>query len=162
MRTQAWALAFITIILLPRPATAAGALAVGVPSDVAKGGFTYGSGLDKPSEDEARETALKACRGSRDAVKDPKLASLCVVVGTFHDQCFAIAWDPKPGTPGVGWAISPTKQAADSQALANCRATAGKGRRDYCVVDATAQYVAGAASSNGGNGNKCDGSAKQP
>jgi hypothetical protein len=151
MRTQAWALAFVTVILLPRPTVAAGALAVGVPPDVAKTGFTYGGMVNKPSEDEARTLALKGCRETRDAVKDPKLASLCVVIGTFHDQCFAIAWDPKAGTPGVGWSISPTRQEAESKALANCRATAGAGRRDYCVVDNQSQTA---------NNDRCDGSAK--
>jgi Biotin carboxylase, N-terminal domain/Domain of unknown function (DUF4189) len=108
---------------------------------------------------EARATALKACRESRDAIKDPSLTSLCVVIGSFQDQCFSIAWDPKAGTPGVGWAISPTKQEADGKALSNCRATAGAGRRDYCVVDRAEGYVPGVASSTGSR-DYCDGSAK--
>jgi hypothetical protein len=55
-------------------------------------------------------------------------------MATFSNQCAAEAIDPKDGTPGFGWAIADTPEQAKSQALANCRDTAGPDRQDACVV----------------------------
>jgi hypothetical protein len=129
-----------TAIIPPRSANAEGALAVGVPSDVVKDGFTSGiSNNEKIGE--AMDVALNNCRK---LAGTETLRRLCTGVSTFNDQCVSIAMDQKDGTPGAGWAIAPTRQMADSQALANCRATAGAGRRDFCKVDSWS----------------CDGSAK--
>jgi hypothetical protein len=63
--------------------------------------------------------------------------------------------DPGAGTPGVGWAIAPTMQTAETQAIANCREVAGPNRGKFCQV-----------SINYGGANvghpavNCDGSAK--
>jgi hypothetical protein len=141
MRTQVLALAFIAASLFaPSSTVADGALAIGLPSDVAKAGFVYGRSANWKSEDEARTDALKSCRES---TKNPQLRALCAVIGTFHDQCAAVAMDPKAGTPGVGWAISATRQTAESQALAKCRETAGASRRDFCEVDIGVGKVTG-------------------
>ncbi len=121
-------------ILWPGHAGAEGALAVGVPSDVAKQGFVYGYVNNKASPDDARTKALDACRAPGPNKADPA-RPLCTLVGNYHDQCVAVAMDPKAGTPGVGWAISPDSETAKNQAIANCRATAGASRRDFCTVD---------------------------
>lgn len=137
------AFGFITVVLLPSLAVAEGALAVGVPSDVAKMGFAAGEVVNKTSADEAQKGALEKCRKPNPTI-DKRAQALCTLVNTFHEQCVAVAEDPKEATPGVGWAISSTLQMAESQALANCRATAGKSRRDFCKVV----------------GSECDGAAK--
>ncbi|MGB6542367.1 MAG: DUF4189 domain-containing protein [Xanthobacteraceae bacterium] len=136
---------------LAPPTIAEGALAVSLHADVAKIGWTYGRTFNKKNEEEARTAALEACRTTPDATNKPQLRQLCVVVGVFHDRCVAVAWDAAAGTPGVGWAISPTKQEAENQALANCREKAGASRRDFCKVD---------MGHGSAPGTLCDGSAR--
>ena len=137
------AILFACAVLWPKPGSAEGALAVGLPPDVAKLGFAYGYTLDQSSTAEASAPALKDCRRENPGV-DKRAQAFCKVVRAFHNECFAVAMDPKDATPGVGWAIAPDKTKADSQALANCQATAGSDRRDKCEVIHSA----------------CDGSAK--
>jgi hypothetical protein len=149
MRTHILALAFVAACLFaPSTTVAEGALAIALPSDVAKGGFAYGRSANWKSEDEARADALKLCRESATA---PQLRALCAVISSVRDQCVAVAMDPKAGTPGVGWAISANRQTAESQALAKCRETAGASRRDFCEVDKGVGKVTGTL---------CDGSAR--
>ena len=118
-------------LLAPAPASADGALAVGVPPDVAKDGFAYGRNVNSPTEQAARDRALQLCRTAKDA--SDKARNLCTVVMSFHRQCVSVAMDPAAGTPGVGWAVAQTRSAAEQQALANCVATAGPTRQQYCV-----------------------------
>jgi Domain of unknown function (DUF4189) len=124
------------LVLAPAPVRADGALAVGVPSDVAKDGFAYGRNVNSPTEAAARARALELCQHAHDASDEAR--RVCTVVQGFHRQCVSVAMDPKAGTPGVGWAIAPTKQAAEKQALANCRATAGASRQQFCVMSDSA------------------------
>ena len=112
-------------------AAADGALAVGLPSDVAAEGFAYGFSLDQPTAEQARAEALQE---TETPGVDPRAQALCAVVQTFKNQCFAVAMDPKDATPGVGWSIAPDKAAAGRDALARCAATAGDDRRDACEV----------------------------
>jgi hypothetical protein len=114
------------------PSFAAGALAVGVPPDVARQGFASGFIINVPTMDRAREGAVEGCHKSVGASEPAK--KLCTVVATFTNQCFAIAIDPKAGTPGAGWAIAEDQKNADAQALAQCRSTAGASRRQFCVI----------------------------
>ena len=114
-------------------AAAEGALAVGLPSDVAGEGFAYGFALDEPTAEQARAAALRDCKTEAPGV-DPRAQALCAVVQTFKNQCFAVAMDPKDATPGVGWAVARDKEAAGREALARCVATAGADRRDACEV----------------------------
>jgi Domain of unknown function (DUF4189) len=51
-------------------------------------------------------------------------SALCSVVATFQNQCVAVAIDPQVGTPGFGWAVADTEEAAGDEALSNCRQTA--------------------------------------
>jgi hypothetical protein len=108
---------------------AAGAIALGLPSSVAKQGVSMGFSTKRPI-DEAKTVALTECRNSGSSISK----SLCKIVGTFNNQCVALAIDPKPDTPGFGWAIADSLQDAKDQALANCRDTAGRGRQDACIV----------------------------
>lgn len=118
--------------LWPHTGRAEGALAVGLPKDVAAEGFAYGFALDKPTADEANAAALADCKTPTQGV-DKRAQALCAVVQTFHDQCFAVAMDPKDATPGIGWAVAADKAAASRDALAKCVATAGD-RHDFCKV----------------------------
>jgi hypothetical protein len=122
--------------LAPRAARAEGALAVGIPTDVAKDGFAYGYKVDGKDGNDARNAAFEACRSTTSAPETAR--SNCVVIGSFRNECVAIAMDPQAGTPGVGAAIAADKQTAELRALAFCEATAGKDRRRFCKVDAVA------------------------
>jgi uncharacterized protein DUF4189 len=117
--------------LAPVAALADGALAVGIPSDVAKDGFAYGRNVNSPTADAARGRALELCQQAKDSSDIAR--KLCAVFMSFHKQCVAVAMDPQPGTPGIGWAVAPTREAAEAQAMANCMVTAGPDRRQFCV-----------------------------
>jgi len=114
------------------PAAAEGALAVGSTSNVSKDGIAFGTAVNYKTTAEARTAALEKCRGYKPA---PKAAAECQLVGSFRRECWAIAMDPKPGTPGAGWAIASNKATAEQRALDACKATAGSNRRGYCKVD---------------------------
>jgi hypothetical protein len=121
------AIAWCGTLSATRPAE--GALAVGASGNVAKDGIALGGAIDKPTKQAAIDQALETCRRYDGA---PKMAALCRIVGTFTRECFATAYDPKSGTPGVGWAIGPDKATAEERALAACQATAGASRRKFC------------------------------
>jgi len=108
-----------------------GALAIGLPSDVAKQGFASAYSYDAENVDAARKTALDYCHR---APTNERARSLCSIVETFRHRCVAVAMDPKAGTPGVGWSVAESKSTAESEALARCAATAGDGRRDACQL----------------------------
>ena len=114
------------------PALVDGALAVGSTSDVAKDGIAVGTSINYKTANEAEQAALKRCKDYKPA---PKAAAQCRSVGTFKDECYAVSFDPKEGTPGAGWAIASTKALAEERALANCQITAGEGRRDFCRIE---------------------------
>jgi hypothetical protein len=116
------------------PAAAEGALAVGLPKDVAKDGFAYGYSTGKADTKTARDAALDLCRKPADN-RSVQARALCAVVGTFNNQCVAVAMDPGTGTPGVGWAIAGDLASAQAGAIAQCKATAGALRREFCTVD---------------------------
>ena len=119
----------------PSQSRADGALAVGLPADVAKGGFSYGYSNNNPDANHAEAKALDACRTTKDAAKDVNLRSLCKVIQDYSNQCVAVAMDPAAGTPGVGWSVANDLLTAERQALGKCMDTAGPGRRAACVVD---------------------------
>jgi hypothetical protein len=119
----------------PSQSMAAGALAVGLPPDVVKGGFTYGYSNNNDDANHAELKALDACRTTKDAANDANLRSLCKVIQDYSNQCVAVAMDPAAGTPGVGWSVANDLLTAERQALGKCMDTAGPGRRAACVVD---------------------------
>jgi hypothetical protein len=110
-----------------------GALAIGLPADVARQGFAAGFKMNANDMEAARLAALASCHEAAGASAEAK--KLCTVVATFRDQCFAVAMDPADGTPGVGWAVAETSQLANQQALEQCRGSAGPKRRDYCEIN---------------------------
>jgi hypothetical protein len=120
---------------LPTTGHAAGALAVALPPDVAKGGFSYGYSNGNDDTATAEGKALNACRTTKDAANDARLRNLCKVILDYANQCIAVSMDPAAGTPGVGWAIANDKRTAEHDALIKCEATAGPGRAAACVVD---------------------------
>jgi hypothetical protein len=110
-------------------AAAEGAMALGVTGNITKDGYAIGININSSSEAEARDAALKYCQTHGSDVARAK----CEIFATFHDQCAAEAEDPKPGTPGAGWAIAADKAVAEKMALTNCLATAGD-RGSFCKV----------------------------
>lgn len=122
-------------VLGPSQSRADGALAIGLPPDVVKGGFTYGYSNNNADANHAEAKALDACRTTKDAANDVKLRSLCKVIQDYSNQCVAVAMDPAAGTPGVGWAVANDLLGAERQALGKCMDTAGPARRAACVVD---------------------------
>jgi uncharacterized protein DUF4189 len=119
--------------LWPQPSAAKGALAVGLPKDVAAEGFAFGYAVNKSNVEQARADALAACKKPAQGV-DKRAQALCSVAAWFRDQCFAVAMDPKDATPGVGWAVASDKKTASRDALINCRDTAGEDRKDACEI----------------------------
>lgn len=115
-----------------REARADGALALGIPANVAKDGFSYGWAYDHPSTNAAKEAALKACKTNDEGSSQAK--KLCRIYDSFVGRCAAIAMDPKAGTPGVGWAIDDDRAGSEKSALANCKVTAGEDREDFCEI----------------------------
>jgi hypothetical protein len=117
-------------LLAPRGAGAEGALALGITGDIAADGYSIGMDVNSKTEQDARDHALNWCKthGS------PTTKDKCQVITTFHHQCVAEGQDPKPGTPGAGWAIAPDKGTAEKLAMTTCLATAGKDRVGECKI----------------------------
>jgi hypothetical protein len=118
------------MILRPHGAAAEGALAIGITGDVAKDGYSIGINVNSKTAQEARDSALNWCKTHGAKQTEDK----CQIVTTFRNQCVAEAQDPKPGTPGAGWALAPDKDTAEKLAMTTCLATAGKTRLDACKV----------------------------
>ena len=122
-------------------ARADGALAVGSTGDVVKYGIAFGMVVDQP-KGQAAEKALEHCR----TFKAREAAEQCRVVATFsRGECYAVAYDPKSGTPGAGWGIGPDQAAANKKALAMCEETAGPERKGTCRVASADCDTAGPA-----------------
>jgi Domain of unknown function (DUF4189) len=122
---------------------AAGAVAVGEPSDIAKDGVAIFTYVRASSADIAKEKAMAGCKALPNASSTSK--ALCKVVATFENQCVAQAIDPQDGTPGFGWAMARNSRQAKEQALSNCRDTAGPTRKDACVVNDRSLWCDGSA-----------------
>jgi hypothetical protein len=114
---------------LPPRARADGAVAVGSTGDVVKDGIAFGTVVDEP-KDAAAEAAIRHCRTFQ-----ARAAEHCKVVATFAGECFAVAYDPKPGTPGAGWGVAANQFLAHQKAIAMCEETAGSARRGQCQVE---------------------------
>ncbi|MGE0023010.1 MAG: DUF4189 domain-containing protein [Hyphomicrobium sp.] len=115
---------------------AEGALALGLPSSVAKEGFAFGYSINKETSDQAQTNALDRCRTSEAGSAQGK--KLCRVAETFSGKCVAVAMDPKAGTPGVGWSVDADLASAEARAMSHCKATAGADRVDFCTIDKSA------------------------
>jgi hypothetical protein len=113
-------------------AKAEGALAVGIARGGIAKGYATGFSINQPSMKAARSNAVEQCKRTKSSNADAK--SGCEVVVTFHNKCVAVAIDPQRDTPGAGWGVGTTQEAADSQALTRCRAKAGSDRVEFCEV----------------------------
>lgn len=113
-------------------AQAEGALALGTSGEIAKDGISYGYSANNAKAEEAAENALSECRAGKNA---PKMAELCKIVTAFRNECVAVAWDPKPGTSGMGIAFASDKAVAEARALEFCKMSAGPGRQGACQAD---------------------------
>lgn len=119
---------------------AEGAVALGLPANVATDGVAIGHSDSHDTREGAERSAMALCqREEQGATK-----GLCRIVLNFKDQCVAVAVDPLSGTAGFGWAVADTRQAAAERALALCRDSSMPERRNACKID----------------GGGCDGSAK--
>jgi hypothetical protein len=134
----------LAVASIATPAFAEGAVALGRPAEIAKAGVAIGIGAGYENNASAAKAALEKCQANKDA--PPATKSLCRVLAYFRDQCAAVALDKKAGTPGFGWSIGVDKASAQQEAMAACKATAGKGREGFCEQSILF----------------CDGSAKQP
>ncbi len=123
------------LAMLPAGAHAEGAIALGVPDDVAKQGLAFGRSWNVPNVDDAKQRAMEECKTVQGA--PPATRKLCKVVATYENQCAAIALDNKAGTPGWGYAIGDTKEEAEEGALRNCQKTAGTERQKFCELGNT-------------------------
>lgn len=129
------AAAIATAVLLgaAAPVLADGAVAVGSTGDVVKDGIAFGMVVNEPKET-AADTAVARCR----TFKARAAAERCKVVATFSGECFAVAYDPQPGTPGAGWGVGPDQASANRKAIAMCEESAGAGRKGQCQVKSAA------------------------
>jgi hypothetical protein len=127
----AFALLFAGAMVWPKPSGAEGAVAIGLPANVAKSGVALGYSTKHPTRERAEEVALEQCRT---APASKAVQSLCRIVQTFTDQCVAFAIDPATGTPGYGWAVADDKEAASDAALQMCVEKSNPSRRKFCKV----------------------------
>ena len=116
--------------LAANTALAEGAVVLARPPDIAKDAVAIGISSNYDDNDLAHEAALEKCRANKDAPQRTK--ALCVLITYFKNQCVAVAIDRGAGTPGFGWSIGVTKASAQKEAMAVCKATAGKSREKFC------------------------------
>jgi hypothetical protein len=119
-------------VALAGPARAEGAMAVGIARGGIAKGYATGFAFNQPTMKAARSNAIEQCKKTKSSNADAK--SGCEVVVTFHNKCVASAVDPESGTPGAGWGVGTSEEAADELALARCRAKAGADRAEFCKV----------------------------
>jgi uncharacterized protein DUF4189 len=119
-------------VFWPGLAGAEGAMAVGIARGGVAKGYATGFAVNQPTVKAARTKAVEQCRRTKSSNADARAG--CEVVVTFHNKCVASAVDPQSGTPGAGWGIGESQKAADSQALARCRAKAGSDRAEFCEI----------------------------
>ena len=116
-----------------RGAMADGAVAVGTTGNVVKHGIAFGMVANEPKE-KAAELALARCRAFVKG-SSPEATAQCKVLATFSRECFAVAYDPQPATPGAGWGVGKDQIDANLKAMQMCEATAGPGRGRFCQVE---------------------------
>jgi Domain of unknown function (DUF4189) len=120
-------------LLVAGAAVADGAVAVGSTGDVVKHGIAFGMVVDEP-KDKAAQIALARCRAFVKGSSAEAVAQ-CKVVATFSRECFAVAYDPQPATPGAGWGVGKDQIEANQKAMKMCEATAGPERGKFCKIE---------------------------
>lgn len=134
-------LAGLAVLIAAGPARAEGALAVGIPEGNPNKGFRWS--IQVNDADAAAKT-LKDCRNAR----NPATGAACITIGTFSNQCVAVAANADGSDPvtGAGWAIAADSATATRRAIADCdRSRNGKGKP--CKLDGERSML-------------CDGTAK--
>ena len=109
-----------------------GAMAIGETGNIAKDGVAVGAARNYENKDAAEARALKECLAFPDAPATTR--TKCKIVASFEKRCYAVALDPKAGTPGFGWAVRASRSIAESAAMDDCRDTAGKARVKFCKI----------------------------
>ena len=124
--------AIAIFVLSPSTAALAGvALAVGVTENP-RDGIAFGYSYNYDKIDEAETSALQSCKTYKPA---PKAALRCKLFDSLPKGCFAVAFDPKDDSPGMGWAMHERREIAEREAIDKCRRAAPKNRRQYCKID---------------------------
>jgi len=111
-----------------------GALAAGVPDDVAKDGVAVKYWLQADTPEAASASAMRSCR---QANTSETARAKCQIVRTFSGQCAAIALDPQDGTPGYGWGVGDDQNTAEREATVMCYATSPTERTQFCKITAS-------------------------
>ena len=122
----------IGLVIATSSAWAIGSVAIGLPADVAEGGFAMGVTSNFAAVGDADAEALKQCLNFMDAPDSTR--ALCKIHTHFTNQCFAMAMDPEPGTYGFGYKVAASQKLADTAAMNDCKNTSSSGRKDYCQV----------------------------
>lgn len=120
------------MVSISTPVWAVGSVAIGLPANVAEGGFAMGISYNYGTQGEADAEALKQCLNFMDAPDSTR--ALCKIDSHFQNQCFAMAMDPEPGTYGLGYKVAGSQSSADAAAMNDCRNTSAYERKDYCKV----------------------------
>ncbi len=115
---------------LSTPAWSVGTVAIGLPANVAEGGFAMGITYNYGNRGDADAEALK--QNFMDAPDSTR--ALCRIDSHFENQCFAMAMDPEPGTYGIGYKAAATQSQADAAAMTDCQNTSAYDRKSYCKV----------------------------
>lgn len=140
VRTIAFLALLGVVVAWTSASLAEGALAVGMPEGNPNKGFRWSAWVNSA---DAAAKALEDCRNAR----NPKIGAACVLIGTFSDQCVAIAANAAPNVAvtGAGWAIAPDSETATKRAIAQCDMMR-KGRGQPCALDGQeALYCDGSA-----------------
>jgi hypothetical protein len=119
------------------PAWALGAIAVGVTAGgIPENGIAVGTSTGYDQQSEANQRALKECRTFKGAPEAAKECKLNDKIG--NNECVAVALDSEFKSSGLGIATARDNGAAQKQALADCKKSAGNNRAQFCKVTLSA------------------------
>lgn len=130
---KASAVAVLISLIATSGAIAEGALAIGSTGNVSQDGISYGIARNYSSREAAEQAALQSCRDFAEQ-NAKETQRFCRVFARFRRECYAIANDPEPGTPGTGWAVAASEDVAKERAMGACESSAGPGREGQCVI----------------------------
>ena len=125
-------LSFGAVLVFGGQAFATGALAIGGSPIHAATGIAVGATINATTDKSAESAALQNCRAEPNATSQTR--TLCKVITTFRHEWLSIATDPAPDMPGFGWSIDPSRAAAESNAMNQCRVSSSVDRSQYCVI----------------------------
>jgi tetratricopeptide (TPR) repeat protein len=117
--------------LLPHPAGAEGAIALGQTDKISADGLAFGAHYN--DFDRNRTVGQAAAECTQSPVSEAARKA-CKIIGTFHDQCFSLTQDAKVSPHGVGLALAENRKRADVMALDQCRKMARAANSKACAV----------------------------